>query len=243
MGKTILLTGASTGIGAETARILAKDNELILIYNSSKEKAMNVATDIEKLGGKVHLIQSNLTSESACNELFKKVSGLVNKLDVLINNAGGLIRRQPVRELKWDLMLETFSLNTFSAMKLTSLCIPLLENGIDPNIINITSVVIRHGGPTAVLYAAAKGALDVATRGFSRELAPKIRVNSVCPGVIDTPFHEKVSTPEQMKSWAEANPLKRNGTPSNISSAIKFIIENDFINGESIDINGGLFIR
>ena len=79
-------------------------------------------------------------------------------------------------------------------MMLTSLCIPLLEKGSDPCIVNVTSVAIRHGAPTATFYGAAKAALDSFTRGIAKELAPTIRVNSVAPGVIITPFHDKVST-------------------------------------------------
>ena len=79
--------------------------------------------------------------------------------------------------------------------------------------------------------------------GIAKELAPGIRVNAVAPGVIVTPFHEKVSTPEQLETWKEANPLKKNGHAGHIATTIRHLIENDFINGETIDINGGLFMR
>lgn len=238
-----LITGASTGIGAETARTLAKENELFLVYNRSKEKAEALLIELEELGAKVHLFQADLTSEQACIQLFDEVGEKTDSLDGLINNAGGLVRRQGVDELTWDLMQEIFNLNAFSLFKTTSLAVPFLRKGTNASIVNTTSVVVRHGGPTATLYAASKGAVDTFTRGACRELAPDIRVNSVSPGVIDTPFHHKVSTEEQMASWAEGNPLKRNGVAKNIADAIKFCIENDFVNGESIDVNGGLYIR
>ncbi|GAI68031.1 unnamed protein product, partial [marine sediment metagenome] len=94
-----------------------------------------------------------------------------SKLDILINNAGGLIRRQAAQELEWKLMLETFSLNTFSTMKISSLCIPLLKKGEDPNIINISSIAMRNGAPSATIYGACKGAIDSFTRGLAKELA------------------------------------------------------------------------
>ena len=242
--KKLLITGASTGIGAETARLLAPGNLGTLVhYGSSQQKAEGVAAEVERLGGKAVLLRADLTTEAACLRLVEALGAHTDSLDVLVNNAGGLVRRQPARELSWDLMLETYSLNTFSAMKIASLCIPLLEKGTDPSIVNVTSVVVRHGGPTATIYASSKGALDVFSRGLCKELAPRIRVNSVSPGVIETPFHEKVSTPEQMRNWGEANPLKRNGKPLNIALAIKYAIENDFVNGESIDVNGGLWMR
>lgn len=244
MGKVILLTGASTGIGAETARMLAQGNKIFLHYNASREAAEQVKQDVEALGGEGILLQADITTEDACVKLVEEVKSQTDYLDVLINNAGGLVMRQPAHGLEWSLMETIFSLNAFSLMKISSLCVPLLRNGKDdPNIVNISSIVIRHGGPGATIYSAAKGAVDAFTRGFAKELAPDIRTNAVVPGVIDTPFHAKVSRPEQMVNWAANNPLKKNGYPVNIASAIKFLIENDFVNGESIDVNGGLTIR
>lgn len=244
MGKVIFITGAGTGIGAETARVLAPGNTLFLHYNVSKEPVEQVKKDVEKLGGTAHILQADITSEKACVDLVAELSKQTDHLDVLINNAGGLVQRQPTDALEWDLMEKIFALNTFSLMKITSLCIPLLrKSSQDPNIVNLSSVVVRHGGPTATIYGAAKGAVDVFTRGLAKELAPNIRANSVVPGVIDTPFHKKVSTPQQMEAWAAGNPLKRNGYPKHIALAIKLLVEDDFINGESIDINGGLNIR
>ncbi len=243
MTKSILITGASTGIGAETARQMAAGNEIFVHYNTSAEQAEKVAADVSEKGGKSYLMQADLSKEDGCRELVKAVSMESKKIDVLVNNAGGVIKRQSVREYEWRLMEDIFALNTFSAMMLTSLCIPLLEKGEDPCIINITSVAMRHGGPTATIYAASKSALDSFTRGIAKELAPAIRVNSVSPGVILTPFHDKVSTPEQLETWREGNPLKKNGEPIHIAKAIKFLVNNDFVNGETIDINGGLFMR
>lgn len=243
MAKSILITGASTGIGAETALQLAKGNEIFVHYHSSGEAAETVAEGVGQNGGKAILIQADLSTEQGCQQLMQEVSAKTDKLDVLVNNAGGLIKRQGVREYEWRLMEEIFALNTFSAMMVTTLSIGLLEKGEDPSIINITSVAMRHGAPTATIYGASKAALDSFTRGIAKELAPTIRVNAVAPGVIVTPFHEKVSTPEQLEAWKEANPLKKNGHAGHIAETIRLLIENDFINGETIDINGGLFMR
>ena len=243
MSKIILITGASTGLGAATARLLAPQNKIIVHYYSSKEAAEKVAKDVEENGGEAFLIQEDLTSEEACIRLVKKAANKYSKLDILINNAGGLIRRQAAQELEWKLILEAFSLNTFSTMKISSLCIPLLKKGEDPNIINISSIAMRHGASSATIYGACKGAIDSFTRGLANELAPEIRVNAVAPGVIDTPFHEKVSTPEKMEKFKEATPIKRIGEAIHIAKTIKYLIENNFITGETIDVNGGLFMR
>ena len=241
--RNILITGASTGLGAETARHLSEGNQIFIHYFSSKEPAEKVASDVRGNGGKAFLVQADLSKEEGCRSLVQTVSANTDRLDVLVNNAGGLIRRQEVRQYEWRLMEEVFALNTFSAMMVTSLCMPLLEKGENPCVINLTSIGMRHGGPTATIYAASKGALDSFTRGVAKELAPKIRVNALAPGVILTPFHDKVTAPEKMEELRKATPLQRNGESRHVAMAVKFIIENDFLTGETIDINGGLFMR
>lgn len=243
MGKNILITGASTGIGAETSRSLAQDNTIIIHYHSSDGAARQVASEVESRGGIGHLVQANLSTQDGTHELADFVFSKFEQLDVLINNAGSMIERRGARELDWEFIDASFRLNVFSVMTLTSLCIPLLEKGRDPSIINISSVAMRHGAPTATVYGATKGALDSFNRGLANELAPDIRVNAIAPGVIETPFHDKFSTEEKMKNFKEASPLKRNGRAEHISTAIKFLIDNDFINGETIDVNGGVFMR
>lgn len=240
---TIVITGASTGIGAATARELAQGNEIFVHYHSSAEAAEAVAKEIEGSGGTAHLIKADLRSESGCLELVEQIKGTTGKVDALVNNAGGLIRRQPAEEFEWSLMQEIFALNTFSAMLITGKLVPLLRAGQSPSVVFLTSVAARTGAPSATIYGSCKGALDSLTRGLAKELAPEIRVNAVAPGVIETPFHEKVSTPERMKQFAESSVLKRNGKAESIAQAIRFLIENQFTTGETIDVNGGLSMR
>ena len=241
--KSILITGASTGIGAETARLLAEGNDIFVHYFSSGAAAREVAAEVETKGGRAHPIQADLSTDDGCRQLVDAVAAQTDKLDVLVNNAGGLIERKSVGEISWDLMAQIFALNTYSIMMVTSLCLPLLEKGADPNIINMTSLAIRHGAPTATVYGAAKAAVDSFTRGIARELAPRIRVNAIAPGVILTPFHDKVTSADQLETFRSNNPLQRNGQAIHIARAVEFIIANDFLNGETIDINGGIFMR
>lgn len=243
MDRTILITGASTGIGAQAAIELAKGNRIFIHYNSSEKEAQKVSKEIVASGGEALLVQANLSTEEGCRGLAAAVMGKADKLDVLVNNAGSLVKRHQVAEIEWDLMMSIFTLNTFSAMMVTKLCLPLLKKGSDPNIINVTSVAMRHGAPTATVYGASKGALDSFTRGAAKELAPDIRVNAVAPGVILTPFHEKYTSPEQMERFRDMNPLKSHGSSDQIAKTIRFIIENGFLTGETIDVNGGVFMR
>ncbi len=242
-GKKILITGASTGIGAATAEYLAEGNELVIHFNASGKEAETVAEKVRARGGIPHLVQADLGREDGCRTLADFVETNLKQLDVLVNNAGSLVERQSVRELEWELMERVFSLNVFSLMKLSSLLVPMLEKRSGACVVNVTSIAMRHGAPTATIYGAAKAAVDSFTRGMAREVAPAIRVNAVAPGVIETPFHERFSSPEKLKEVRETTPLKRNGDPVCIARTIAFLIDNDFITGETVDVNGGLFMR
>jgi 3-oxoacyl-[acyl-carrier protein] reductase len=241
--KRILITGASTGIGAQTARLLSEGNDIFVHYFSSEAPAREVAADIERQGGRAHLIQADLSTEEGCRKLIDLVAAQTDRLDVLVNNAGAMIERKNVAAITWELMAQTFALNTYAVMMVTALCLPLLEKGADPSIINMTSVAIRHGAPTATVYGAAKAAVDSFTRGIARELAPRIRVNAIAPGVILTPFHDEVTSGEQLETFRKNNPLQKHGDPLHIARAVQFIIDNDFMNGETLDINGGIYMR
>lgn len=243
MSKTILITGASTGIGAATALELAAGNQLFLHYHRSQAETEAVAQTVAERGGTAHLIQADLMTEAGCRHVAEAVADQTNTLDVLVNNAGSLVQRHQIESLEWDLITQIFSLNTFSAMLMTRLCLPLLKKGTAPCIINITSIAARSGAPTATVYGAAKGALDSFTRGAARELAPHIRVNAVSPGVILTPFHDRFSTQEFLDRIEGNTPVGRHGASEEIAKGIIFLIENEFITGETLDINGGLFMR
>lgn len=243
MAKIILITGSSTGIGAETAKMLAAGNQVVVHYNSSQVQAEKVAAAVNESGGKSYLIQADVASETGCKKLADFVQTQFGKLDILINNAGGLDKRHSTQEISWGLLEKTFALNAFSAMLLSSLCIPLLKQGTHPAIVNITSLAIRTGAPMASIYAAAKGAIDVFTRGLAKELAPQIRVNAIAPGYIQTPFHDGLSSKEQIQTIIDATPLKMTGESQHVAMAVKMLVENDFMTGETIDVNGGLFMR
>jgi len=238
-GKRVMITASASGIGLVIAKTFLENDALVAVCDISEERL----AECQAVLPGVERILVDVSDPVQVDRFFAKALAFLGGLDVLVNNAGGLIKRQSVREYEWRLMEDIFALNTFSAMMVTSLCIPLLEKGTDPCIVNISSVAMRHGAPTATIYGASKSALDSFTRGIAKELAPTIRVNAVSPGVIISPFHDKYSTPEQLEAWREGNPLQKNGEPTHIAQTIKFIIENDFMHGETIDVNGGLYMR
>jgi 3-oxoacyl-[acyl-carrier protein] reductase len=241
--KQILITGASTGIGAATARELAEGNTVYVHYNHSEQAAQQVAEDVQRRGGTPVLLQSDLSTDDGCTALARQVEERTDSLDLLVNNAGGLLQRHSIEETTWEIAQASFELNVFSAMRLTALLTPLIRKGQEPLIIYITSVAARSGSPTATTYAAAKGALDTYTRGVAKALAPDVRVNAIAPGVIFTPFHEKSTSEEQLQKFLNAIPLERGGEPEDIARAVSFIMSNPFMTGETIDINGGMNMR
>jgi 3-oxoacyl-[acyl-carrier protein] reductase len=241
--RTIVITGGAMGIGAATARELAPGNRLILHYWTSESDALALQAELKPVCTSVDVIKADLMTDTGCLSLFEEIKTRCESLDVLVNNAGGMIERQSVPDLTWSHLVGTFALNTFSAMCLTGLCAELLSRGTNPCVVNITSIAIRHGSPTATAYGAAKSALDSFTRGAANELAPRIRVNAVAPGIIDTRFHERVTSAERMRQFVEKTPLKRAGVVTDVARAVRFLVESDFTTGETVDCNGGLSMR
>jgi 3-oxoacyl-[acyl-carrier protein] reductase len=241
--KHILITGASTGIGAASAKELAEGNTIYIHYNHSEEEAQQVAEEVRRREGTPVLLKADLSTDDGCTQLAREVERQTDSLDLLVNNAGGLLGRHSIEETSWEIAQATFELNVFSAMRLTALLTPLVRKGQEPLIIYITSVAARTGSPSATTYAASKGALDTYTRGVARALAPDVRVNAIAPGIIFTPFHEKSTSEEQMRKFMNAIPLERGGEPEEIARAVRFIMETPFMTGETVDINGGMYMR
>jgi len=241
--KTIVITGAGMGIGAETARQVASGNRLILHYYTSEKGALMLQEELKPLCASVDIVEANLTTDAGCVSLFRLIKERFPALDVLVNNAGGMIARQSVKDLTWTHLADTFALNTCSAMRITGLCTELLQLGRNACVVNVTSIAMRHGAPSATAYGAAKAAMDAFTRGAALELAPRVRVNAVAPGIIDTRFHERMTSEEKMKQFISNTPLKRTGDVIDVARTIRFLIESEFITGETVDCNGGLTMR
>jgi 3-oxoacyl-[acyl-carrier protein] reductase len=167
------------------------------------------------------------------------------RLDVLVNNAGDLVKRCPIADLPDELIETVLRVNVHTALYCIRACLPLLRLSNSPCILNLGSVAAHHGGGTgAVLYASTKGAIHTLTRGLAKELAPTIRVNALAPGVILTDFHQRHSTEESLKNFAAATPLKRTGRPEEIAGAAVFLCSPaaSFITGEILEINGGIWL-
>ena len=242
-GQRAIVTGASTGIGRATAKALAGAGADVAIhYGSSRNEAEETARAVEAQGRRAFLVQADFRDPTAAGKAVEAaVEALGAPIDILVNNAGSLIGRSAVDEMDEELWQEVIALNLSSVFFATKAALPHLGNGA--RIVNVSSIAARHGGgPGAFAYAAAKGGVMTLTRGLAKELASRnIRVNAIAPGVIETPFHDKFSTPELLETFRKGIPLGRLGTSEECAGAVLYLVSPlaSYVTGQSIDINGG----
>lgn len=247
-GKVVFISGASTGIGAAAARAFAaRGAHVVVHYNSSKEEAEAVAAEVRAAGSKAVTIGADVRNTAAINAAVTKAVEQMGRIDVLINNAGALVKRAPLETVTDELFDEIININARSVVAFTRAAIPVMRAQGGGNIINVTSVAARHGGgPGALIYAASKGFVSTITRGMAKELlADKIRVNAVAPGVIMTPFQERFTTPEQLEGFRKTIPMGRIGEPDECSGAFLYLASDQmsgYVTGQIIDVNGGQYM-
>ena len=244
-GKPVLITGASTGIGAALARAFAAQGALVgLHYNASVAAAEALAAEIEAGQGRVRLIRADVSTGAGARSAVDQAVAAFGRLDGLINNAGGMVRRVPYAEASEQDYVEIMDLNARSVIVASQAAIAPLKAAGGGFIINTTSVAARNGASGgAGLYGSSKAFVHNVTRGMAKELIPfGIRVNAVAPGVIETPFHERYSTPAQMAAMLATVPQGRLGTPEDCVGAFLFLASaalSPYIIGQVIEVNGG----
>lgn len=248
-GKVVLITGGSTGIGAAAARAFGANGAKVAInYNASQAEAEKVAADVKAAGGEALLVKGDVTQPETAAKVVADTVAAFGRLDVLINNAGALVKRTPIAEYSDAFLDDVLDLNVAQVVRFVrEATIQMRKQGGGGAIINVSSIAARHGGgPGSVIYAAAKGFVAVATRGWARELAKDgIRVNGVSPGVILTPFHERYSTAEQLKAMQATIPMDRLGVPEECVGAFLYLASNElsgYVTGQMIEVNGGQFM-
>ena len=243
-GCTALITGASTGIGAATAVMMAQAGADVGInYLHSKAAAKRVLRKVEALGRRGLLLECD-----ACDpdQVTAMVAGFVKafrRIDILFANAGGLVKRCPIARMPDRLWNQVVALNLDSVFYAVRAVLPYMTRAGRGNIIVNSSVAARSGGGGgAVAYATAKGALVTFAKGLAKEVgAAGIRVNAIAPGVTLTPFHEKFTEPERMKRFRGEIPIGKLGTPEDIARLVLYLAgeTEGFITGETIYIAGG----
>ncbi|NEX46543.1 SDR family NAD(P)-dependent oxidoreductase [Pseudotabrizicola algicola] len=240
-GKTAIVTGGGRDIGRACAIKLASEGANVVInYFASSAGAEETVARINALGGNAIAVQGDLNRPADVEHLVAKTVETFGAIDVLVNNAGGLIARKTIAEMPLEHWQAVMDLNLTSTFLTIKACLPHMISGA---IINIASQAGRDGGGAgAIAYATSKGAVMTMTRGLAKELGPTIRVNGLCPGMIDTDFHN-IHTPDAARRGFEAAaPVRRQGVPEDAANLVLFLACEDsaFITGTNVDINGGM---
>jgi len=246
-GRTALVTGASSGIGAATAEVFADLGAHVAIgYHHNQSGAEKVRDKINAAGGKAVAIGGDMRKAAEIRAVVERAAEL-GPLDILINNAGSLVKRLPLSELTEEGFDDVLNVNLKSAVLCSQAVAPSMIARKRGAIVNVVSIAAHNGGgPGAGPYAASKAALLSFTKSLAKELAPHgIRVNAISPGVIATPFHEVFSTPEMIANFVKGIPMGRVGQSIECAKVIAFLVSDaaSYITGETVEINGGQFMK
>lgn len=247
-GKTVLITGASTGIGAAAARAFARAGSKVVVhYNASRAAAETVAADVRALGADALLVGGDVTQTGNVKRIVAETLAAFERIDVLINNAGGMIGRKLIEDYSEAYIDQVLKLNVTQVAMFMHEVIPIMKKQGGGNVINVSSVAARHGGGGgAIIYAGAKGFVSAATHGWAKELAgDHIRVNAVSPGVIITPFHDRYSSAEQMKAMQALVPMNRLGSAEECAGTFLYLASDElsgYVTGQVIEVNGGQYM-
>ena len=243
-GKVCLVTGGSRGIGAETAIALAAAGADVSITSRHNDSAAEkVRSAIEKLGRRSHFVAGDLRDASAAASCVRETQQALGDPSVLIHCAGGPVPGN-ILAVTQEAWYDAFDLHLHAAFHLCRLVIPNMLIEREGAIILVSSAAGLRGCPKSAAYSVVKGALPEFCRSLARDFGDSnIRVNCVAPGVIRTRFQDYL-TPEQVHNNIENRiPLKREGTPRDVASMILTLVQNDFITGETVAIDGGMTMR
>ncbi len=242
--RAVLVTGASTGIGAAVASAFAAQGARVAIhYNESAAAAEALLTTVRQAGGEAVLVQGDMSMPGESERVVEAAAAELGGLDGLINNAGGMLGRVPTAEVDDAHYARVMDLNARSVLAATRAAVPFLKQR-GGFVVNTTSIAARNGGGNgAILYAAAKGFVSTITRGHAKEfVGDGIRVNAVAPGIIATPFHDRYTSPALLDAQRQSVPMGRVGTPDECVGAYLFLASpllSGYITGQIIEVNGG----
>lgn len=243
-GKVAVVTGGSRDIGRAISIKLAKQGAKVVVnYHSSEKGANETVAEIQSLGQEAIAVKADVSKMNEIIHLKEKtVEAFGDKVDILVNNAGGLFERRSLEEFDEDFYDLVMGVNFKSTVFVTQAFEPLMKEGA--SIINLSSQAARDGGGAgSTLYASSKGAVSTFTKAMAKELGPKgIRTNAICPGLIGTKFHDDFTKDEVRAKVAASTPLRREGSAEEVADLVAYLASNEssFVNGNNIDINGGL---
>ncbi|MGA8610891.1 MAG: SDR family oxidoreductase [Xanthobacteraceae bacterium] len=243
-GKTIIITGAASGIGRATALIFAREGANVVCADLNEAGARKTADDVNGKGSQALALKVDVTSRAQVNDLVKRALAAFGSVHFLFNSAGAAIRRAKFLDIDDALMEKTFALNVSGTLYAMQAVLPHMLEKKQGVIVNMASMAHRRGGPgSSVHYAAAKGAVVSMTMGVAREYAASgIRALSISPGPIKTPFQDAAgSSPELVKRFLEDVPMGRFGEPEEIGELVLFMCSDacPFMTADTVYVNGG----
>ncbi len=243
--KVAIVTGATGGIGFEVAKRLGKDGFTVILNGIEDEAGASKVEELSADGIKAEYYGFDVTNEDAVNENIKAIGDKYGKIDVVVNNAGGLGGRSRFEEMTTEFYRFVMALNLDSTFFVSRAAIPYLKKSDYASIINYTSNAgWNAGGPGAGIYGTSKAGVHAITRALAKDLAEySIRVNAVSPGTIDTPFHAQIKStkPEVFASWKNNIMLGRLGQPEEVAAVVSFLASKDssFMTAETVQVGGG----
>jgi 3-oxoacyl-[acyl-carrier protein] reductase len=239
--RTVLVTGASRGIGKAIATLFAENNYNVLInYNKSEEEAMDLYNNLKSKGYSVDVYKADVSKKEEVNMMINYCIGKFEKIDVLINNAG-ISKTNLFTDISYEEWDEVMATNLNGVFYTTKKALQYMIPEMSGKIINISSIWGMVGGSFEVHYSASKAAVIGMTKALAKELGPSnIQVNCIAPGVIQTDMLNNVSQ-ETLEMLREETPLMKLGTPEDIAHTALFLASENanFITGQVITVDGG----
>ena len=247
MTKIALITGASRGIGAATARLLANQGyDICINFKSDRASASALAEQLKQQGTKVICVQADISIEQQVCQLFETIDQQLGRITALVNNAGILEQQMPLQQMTAERINRILTTNVTGSILCCREAVKRMstdQGGIGGAIVNVSSAASKYGAPGEYIdYAASKGAVDTLTKGLAIEVANKgIRVNGVRPGFIYTDMHTDGGEPGRVDRLAPTIPLQRGGHPEEVAEAIAWLLSEQasYTTGSLIDIAGG----
>lgn len=242
--KVAIVTGGARDIGAAVSKALAAEGAKVVInYYNNEQAADKTIAEIKSAGGEATVIRADVTKQEGVDALLSHAQSTYgDSVDVLVNVTGGMVARKPLAEMDEEFFQWVMRLNLTSTFLVTKAVVPHMNEG--GAIVNFASQAGRDGGgPGAAAYSTSKGAVMTFTRAMAKELGPgNIRVNSVCPGMISTTFHDEFTKDAVRANVAGATPLRREGQAHEVAALVSYLASDEasFITGANYDINGGL---
>ncbi|MBC5763476.1 SDR family oxidoreductase [Ramlibacter albus] len=247
MQQVMLVTGASRGIGAATARLAAKHGYAVAVnYTSNEAAAAQVVRDIEAAGSRAFAVRADVASEADILAMFEQVDKRLGRLTALVNNAGVVDITQRVDEMSAARLKRMFDINVIGSILCAREAVRRMSTrhgGPGGAIVNVSSAASRLGSPGQYVdYAAAKGAIDAFTLGLAKEVAAEgIRVNAVRPGLIETDIHASGGIPDRVEKLKHHVPMQRGGSAEEVAQAILWLLspQASYTTMSLVEVSGG----